>query len=94
VAWVRLNELREHHSWCFIIVLLNKNGEAIVGLIVKLNEKITLHTEGPCVCVVKLANKFKTNPLLFVVIKLIYLYIYVQSLLKRLDNKASHIVPL
>jgi hypothetical protein len=31
-------------TWCFIIVLLNKNGEDIVDLILKLNGKITLHT--------------------------------------------------
>jgi hypothetical protein len=30
----------------------------------------------------------------FVRINFIYLYIYIQSLIKSLDNKAAHIVPL
>jgi hypothetical protein len=45
-----------------LVYFVEQNGEAIVGLVLKLNWKTTLHTSRPCVCVVKLANKFITNP--------------------------------
>jgi hypothetical protein len=36
MACIRLIEIREHHSWCFMIALLNKSERTLVGLIVKL----------------------------------------------------------
>jgi hypothetical protein len=40
VAFIGNNELSEHHSWCYIICLLNKNGGAILELNNKINWKI------------------------------------------------------
>jgi hypothetical protein len=45
--------------------LLNKNGEAIVGLIVIKLENPSFPLFEPCGCDVELANKFKAKPLLF-----------------------------
>jgi hypothetical protein len=45
--------------------------------------------------VVKLVNKFITNPLLLSESEIkLFIYICTQSLLKSLDNKTTHNVPL
>jgi hypothetical protein len=79
VAFVRNNELSKHHSRCFIICLLNKNGEAIVSLMVKLNWKTTTPHLKILWKWCEIAKEVITNLLLFVEIKLIYLYKYVHS---------------
>jgi hypothetical protein len=45
MACIRLIEIREHHSWCFMIDLLNKSERTFVGLIVKLIRKSQLLAE-------------------------------------------------
>jgi hypothetical protein len=42
MACIRLIDIREHHSWCFMIYFVEKNGETFVGLILKLIGKSQL----------------------------------------------------